>query len=282
MHALSPAMLVFDPKVLLDSLRNLDAHLSWLCPVFWSHGSFALVLLLAVLALLAAKRRWAEAIALLAAMASLFYALGIPKIDDGSSAVTLPYSRAFLAVPLLLAISFSFCSDLIKRTTTVSACLLAAAIISLGIKVCNLDAIAKKEESITTAEVQLRRVDEVRKTCAQINAAGKTKADLIVALPPVNCTYAEANFDCMGGEILFPDYPKTLIYGSDRRSWRADVEMTNISRNILFIGGSRSAWRWPDGPDVPACGEGELVLHIVNNSNGLTLPELLGRLKAVR
>jgi hypothetical protein len=280
-HSLNPAMLVFQPEVLVRSLKHLDSHLGWLCPVFWPHGILVLPLFIAIMVILAAKRRHTEAVALLASGALILYSLGLPKIDDGSNWVSYAYSRMFLAVPLLLGIAFSFCSDLIRKPKDVCFWLLLVSIALFAVKLSTIGAILKREEAAPLPVVELRRIDDIKRACARIDALCKDKADLMVALPPINCTYADASFYCLAGEMMFPDYPKTLIYGFERRSWRVEMEATNVSPNILFIGGSRHGWQLAASPDITNCGDEKAVIHLVHNPNALTLPQLVRKLKPV-
>ncbi|MGP8198773.1 MAG: hypothetical protein ACLQU4_04650 [Limisphaerales bacterium] len=280
-HALSPAMLVFHPEILGRSLKHLDSHFAWLCPVFWPCGFLALPLLVTIMVLLAGKRRLPEAVALLACGVLILHSLGLPKIEDGSNWVSYASSRMFLAVPLLLGIAFSFCSDLIKKPRAFSCWLLLVSIAVFSVKLSTIGASLQRQEAAPLPVVELRRIDEIGRVCARIDALCRNKADLIVALPPINCTYADASFYCLAGEMMFPDYPRTLIYGFERRSWRAEMEGTNVSPNILFIGGSRLGWQLAAGPDITDCGDEKTVIHLVHNANALTLPQLVRKLKPV-
>ncbi|MGD0816157.1 MAG: hypothetical protein ABSA83_21405 [Verrucomicrobiota bacterium] len=280
-HALSPAMLVFRPEILVRSLKHFDSHFAWLCPVFWPYGILALPLLVANMVILACKRRLPEAVALLASVALIVYSLGLPKIEDGSNWVNYASSRMFLAEPLLLGTGFSFFADLIKKPKAFSFWLLIVAIATFSVKMSTIGTILKREEAAPQAVVELRRVDDIERACARIDALCRNKSNLIVALPPNNCTYADASFYCLAGEMMFPDYPRTLIYGFERRSWRAEMEATNASPDILFIGGSRHGWELAAGPDITDCGDETTVIHLVHNANTLNLPQLLRKLKPV-
>jgi len=187
----------------------------------------------------------------------------------------------FLAVPLLLGIAFSFVSDLIKKPRRFSFCLLLVSVALFAVKVSTIGSILNKEETAPLQIVELRRIDDIKRDCARINALCRDNVDLVVALPPLNCTYPDASFYCLAGEMMFPNYPKTLIYGFERRSWRAEMESTNVRSNILFIGGSRQGWQLAANQAITDCGDEKAVIHLVRNSNALTLPNLLRKLKPV-
>jgi hypothetical protein len=82
---------------------------------------------------------------------------------------------------------------------------------------------------------------------------------------------------------MFQDYPRTLIYGADRRAWRSETELATVSSNILFIGGGRRGWEQVEGHErgLSEVGDGKLVLHEMHNTDGLPLREILRKLKPV-
>jgi hypothetical protein len=283
MHGMSAGMLVFRPDVFVDGIEHLDRHFAWLCPLFWTHGSFVLLLLLALAAILAGQRRWPEVGALLAAVALMAAALGMPKTHDGDPSVSYAYSRMFLAAPLLLGIGFSFCSSLMEKPKPALVALLLVCAGATLVKAATLGAIVLNEAVPRPPPIALRRVQEVRQECAALNALCRDNIELIVALPPLHCSYADASFDCVAGEMMFPDYPRTLIYGFDRRAWRTETELATVSANILFIGGGRRGWQQAarDRPDISEVGDGKLVLHRMRNTEKLPLGKLLRALKPV-
>jgi hypothetical protein len=87
----------------------------------------------------------------------------------------------------------------------------------------------------------------------------------------------------MAGEIMFSDYPRTLIYGFDRRGWRSESELPAVTTNILFIGGGRRGWQEfaRIHPNVRDDSNGGLELHQMRNTEGLPLRELLRKMKPV-
>jgi hypothetical protein len=195
--------------------------------------------------------------------------------------VIFPFSRMFLALPLLLGIAFSFCSDLVKRKSTVCACLLAAGIVLFAVKASTLGNDVAREASSVLPGVVLRRIDASRELCVKINALCAGKVGLIVALRQANCTPAEAPFYCLAGEMLVPDYPKTLIYGFERQSWRTEAEATNVNSYILFIGGTRRGWQTVANPNITDFSDDKTVIHLVHNVESLPLPGVLRKLKPV-
>jgi len=282
-HELSRGLMVFQPDLWLDGIQHLDRYFAWLCPVFWTHGSFVLILLLALAAVLASHRRWPEAGALLVGVAILVAALGFPKIRDGDETVGYCYSRMLLAAPLLLGIGFSFCAGLIGNQKPALVALLLVCAGALLVRTGTLDAAIQKETAAGPPPISLRLVGEVRRQCADIQALCRSNIELVVALPPLHCSYADASFYCVAGEMMFPDYPRTLIYGFDRRAWRSEAELATVSSNILFIGGGRRGWQQVarDVRGVSEDGDGDLVLHRVHNADSLPLRDLLRKLRPV-
>ena len=283
MHPMSGGMMVFQPEIFLDGLRHLDRHFAWLCPLFWTHGSFVLIFLLAVTAVLAARRRWPEAVAIFAAVTIMLAALGIAKTHDGNLSVGFAYCRMFLAAPLVLGVGFSYCSGLIQNQKSALVALLLACAGATVFKAATFGVAIQKETAPWPPPIATRRVEEVRQECGAIDALCRNDIELLVALPPLRCSYADAAFDCVAGEVMFADYPRTLIYGFDRRAWRSETELATVSTNILFIGGGRRGWQEVALHDhgIIEVGDGKLVLHRVHNGAGLPLRELLLKLKPV-
>ena len=283
MHAMSAGMMFFQPEMLLDGMEHLDRHFAWLCPLFWRHGSFVLILLLAPAAFLAVRRRWPEACALLAGVVIMLAALGMQKAHDGNLSVGYAYGRMFLAAPLLLGIGFSFCSGLMGDQKTELVALLLVCAGATLVKAVTLGVAVQTATTPGPPPIAVRRVEEARQECAVIDALCRGKIELVVTLPPLHCSYADAAFDCMAGEVMFPDYPRTLIYGFDRRAWRSETELATVSTNILFIGGGRRGWQEVARHDhgISEVGDGKLVLHQVRNTDALPLRELLRELKPV-
>jgi hypothetical protein len=283
MHGMSAGALAFHLDLWRDGWQNLDRHFAWLCPLCRPHGSFVLLLLLALAAVLAWQRRWPEAGALLASVAILLVALGLPKIHDGNASVGYAYSRMFLAAPLLVGIGFSFCADLIDKRKPALVALLLLCVGAELFKIPALQATVMAETADGPPPIALRSVEEVQDNCVTIAALCQGDIELVVALPPLHCSYADASFDCVAGEVLFPDYPRTLIYGFDRRAWRTESELAAVSTNILFIGGGRRGWQQAAShdPGISAVGDGTRVLHRVHNTEGLPLRDLLQKLKPV-
>jgi len=282
-HTLSAGMLIFQPGQWVGELKHANRYFAWLCPIFRTHGDFVLILLLAMVAVLARLRRWPETIALLVGVVILVAALGIPKVYDGDETLGYCFSRMFLAAPLLLGIGFSFCAGLIENQKPALLTLVFLCVAAVLMRTVTFNTTVQKEIAASLSPISLRRVDEVRQDCATIQAACRSNVDLLVALPPLHCSYADAPFYCVAGEMMFPKYPPTLIYGIDRRRWRVEAEMTAVTSNILFIGGGRRGWQVVAQNDrgIIDAGNGQLVLHRVKNTAGLPLDELLRKFKPV-
>jgi hypothetical protein len=281
-HGLSPGMMVFQPALLLDGIKHLDQYFAWLCPVFWTHGSLVLILLLVLTAVLARRRRWPEAAALLFGVVVLVAALGFPKIHDGDETVGYGYSRMFLAAPLLLGIGFSFCAGLIGNQKPALVALLLVSAAAVLVRSTLFNATLQKETVAGPSPISLRRLEEVRQECASIESLCRSNIELVVALPPLHCSYADASFYCVAGEVMFPDYPRTLIYKFDRRNWRSEAELATVSSNILFIGGGRRGWQEVASHDhsIREDGKGELFLHRGPQYGGTALARTFAKTQA--
>jgi hypothetical protein len=281
MHTLKGAMIAFDAEFFLRQLNRLDVHFRWLCPVFWSMGGSALFFIAALIVGLFWKRRFAQALALLAAGGVILYSLGLPKIDDGTDWVAYPYSRMYLGVPLLLGVGIAFCAGLVKKPVKYCLWLLVICLAFMVPKISSLHGAVENQLNTPPGIPQFIRVEDLKKMCGKIDALAQGKVDLVVALPPVNCSYPDAAFYCYAGDVVFPDFPKTLIHGFERRAWRAQIEATNVNNTLLFVGGTKSGWARLAGPDVFDKSDGQTVIHLVRNSAKLPTRELLLKLKPV-
>jgi hypothetical protein len=98
----------------VDGVTHLSRHWGDLSPLPALPWLNAAVVLLAVVALLV-SRRWSLAAALLCVLAVAFGSLGINKVHDGSDSVFFSYTRMYLGLPLLSALSLSLASDSLPR-----------------------------------------------------------------------------------------------------------------------------------------------------------------------
>lgn len=276
-HRLDDWRLTFHPGELIpEALGQLQLHFAWLTPLCPSCGHLVLVLIFAVCLRLWLRGQRQAALALSVVFPIILLALAFPKLHDGFVGVFFPFSRMFLALPLVLAFGLSL--GLLKSSTTrwliYALAILAPA--ALTLKVLGTSAVIAKEmsqqELLPVREVELSdfRVDLARLHSEALHY----KADLIVALDG-DGKY-RSQLIAYGAPVLEPTLPATLLAGTDRRKWRRDEERSRISSTILFVGGEEERWNilMEDHRGLQRIGAPEDRMHLFTE-NRMSTPEIL-------
>lgn len=102
-HAVNGGQLDFRPGELVpESFGMLDAHFQWLFPLPPYNGTLAFALLCALALWHLLLRNSPLGVGLFAALLLIVASFAFPKVHDGFSNLYFPYSRMYLAMPLLL------------------------------------------------------------------------------------------------------------------------------------------------------------------------------------
>ena len=224
-----------------EGLGQLDRHFAWLAPM--PIPTAAPYLLVTVMIILLVQRSPRTALAIAGGTAFCIVSLAFPKVHDGTDNVFFPYSRMFLAVPLLLAWSWAA----IKLPARMAAalpitwCVIGA--LSLIYKGISTPATVERElaskAQAPVTEYAYSTFEERMDHVAEI--AVQEQADMIIAFDgPGGHDHIAL---CYGGPVLRPDLPSTLYVGPDRRWWNRSGLDTIKVHTLLLVGGDDELWR---------------------------------------
>ena len=220
-------------------LHHLNIPLGDFLPVGFADGSPAWILgicFAAVLTYLLIRRRWAAALATLAAVAFGLYSLGFKRVHEGRDSVFFGYSRMYLAVPVLPVLLLLWGSP---RRIAVGVLGYRAWIGRIGLvglfgwglfashqnAQTMPDAVAWELDNVEV--LQLIDIAEVRDIAATVQSAASSQQANFVLLVgnQKRWTYLlPALTEC---QTLFPHY--------ERRTWRLQEESFPRYKRILVM-----------------------------------------------
>lgn len=233
----------FHPAELIpEALSRLDRYMQWICPVWWPHAHAILYMLVAVCVALFLHRRRAHAWAFVAALITFIIALGFPKIADGTDHILFPYTRMFLALPVLLA----WGAEAIPwgRATALRAghALVVLACLAFGYKAGKVDeAIARQLDSgrdLPVAAVPIALLEGDAAYVAEL--ARRHHFEVII---PIWGEQAHRGLVLSyAGPLIQHGFPKTLFVQTDRRYWIRASMRDAVPQDLLFICGDDQRW----------------------------------------
>jgi hypothetical protein len=278
-HTIFDWRMVFHASLIPEALGRLDAHFSWLCPLWWPNGHVVLWLLGALVFALLRRGRTAAAWALVAALLTILLSFAFAKIHDGTMSILFPYSRMYLAVPLLLGWGLARIGPLGRWKMPFilaigSATLLTATLRGLRARQVWQEALADPRST----PIYMEDVSDLRAQCRLLaRYAREVSADAVVLIR--NPDVKRAFFLNTGCPICEPDLPPTYMPDQDRRYWRVLEEARLRRQRILFVGGDTATWRQArQGPfRVQRLGTADLDIHLVTGA-GLPVDSLARRL----
>jgi hypothetical protein len=265
-HRLDDWRLTFHPGELIpEALQQLDRHFAWLAPLSWPYGHLVLIMLLAVSLWLWTTGQRYPALSVASVFPVILLSFAFPKVHDGFDSVFLPFSRMYLALPLLLVWALSLGKWKVTMARTLAFALLLAVPLCVALKLNHtphvltaaLDgqqAIPVRELSMTAFRQQLEKID---------STASQHKVDLIIALDSGD--KFRSQLIAYGGPVVAPSLPPTLYVGIDRRYWRRQEERAARRSTILFVGGETERWDMLMGtePGLIRIGDAEDRLHLL-------------------
>lgn len=273
-------MYTFHPGDLIpEALARLDTRMEWLCPLWWSNGHAIIYLLLISSAALFMSRMRAHGWAVIAALLAMLISFGFPKTADGTNHILFPYTRMFLALPVLLAWAAAAVPWRPTAIAWASHALLVLSPMAFAWKAASLNEVVDGQLSRTkNLPVDLVPVQQLRADAAFVaELARRERIDALIALwgPEAH----RGLVLCYAGPLVQPGLPQTLFVGHDRRYWVRSGMRDAAPSRILFICGDDERWgsnahRMPPVRLVPfRFGRGRLI-----EGNTLPVEELLHRL----
>jgi hypothetical protein len=241
-HRMDDWRMDFHGELIPEAFGQLDRHFAWLCPVWWPNGQVVLWAILGIAVVLALRKRWIPALAVGSVLPLIVIAFGFPKVHDGWEHITFPYSRMFLAMPLLLAWALPLLPSLdrLRRPATLAILVIAPVASINGIRLTQgkIDGQMAHQEGLPVIEVPVHVLNG--QLAALEDIAQRTQAEAVVCLSAPDArmailwTYAAATR---------PDLPPTLFIGPDRRAWRRSEEESRVQATVVLIGGRAEFWQ---------------------------------------
>lgn len=279
-HRLDDWRLVFYWKGLPIGLQQLDRHFSWTTPVWWPTGHVIIWMVLGVLITALIRRNRALACALGSMLVLILFSFGFTKVHDGFEHPIFPFSRMFLALPLVLSWALARSSFSPRMGRLVLAGMLVAAPLYTAIKWHGSPAIITRwmqdQEALPVKEIDSRSIQRDLASLRAIIADRPVDLMIFLREPALHHSMLLA----YGAAAVDPGLPPTLFMGKDRRIWRRREETTAVRTNVLIIGGDPVQWqRSTEGPlsmeEVP-CPAGPAHLITGNTLPAYVLVQELG------
>lgn len=216
----------FEMKHLINHFADLDKMFNTVCPLFWHSGFLVLILLLVLAFVLLRQKQYERSIAFFLLPVALIASLGLAKTNDGTNSVIFPYSRLYLALPLVLGTGIGF----IRMNSKLRSIAIVLPIIFFSI---NLDEVSRKipNKIIRNDIIAVSTVEKFNELCNTINlVCKKNEIDLIL----IGEFYFKdmVNYGCSS---CVTDFPATLRLNYERRTWLTEKYKDSVFKNILVI-----------------------------------------------
>ena len=218
----------------LKALKNMDSYFRFVAPFVWGIPFLApLSFLLTSLILL---RKIKYSIPLLFVFLTIIFSLGIEKVSNGFESIFYPYSRMFVALPILTGISLTW---LLKRYQSNKIFLLLISIFGVlffYLKTTKLETTIRAEVNSTKQiPVSVKSIAEIKKDCKALKIiADSHKIDLIIVTPNGDLSTPKSEFICYPCSFIEYDFPKTILNVWDKRSINFQYLMQVPQKRILI------------------------------------------------
>lgn len=213
------------------TLQAMDRSLGEVTPLFWGHGAFLVLVLVASAAWCWIRGHRGASLFLCTGVILIIASLGVNKVNDGMPTVFYSWSRMFIAVPVVLAAAIALVPDLWPRWSVLPISVAAAVLFS--IKVALLPSVVDREvDPAREKNLHVMRLTDLMQRCAHVDqVARQANADLIVQgwLP----TKHMMNYGC---PCLITGFPETVQPELDRRTWKLRELQPRMIDRILLDG----------------------------------------------
>lgn len=226
----------FSFEKIVSSFTYLGKYFNDVSPtlLFFKSGNIILFVFLIIAALLFREKSYKKAL-IVALMPLLILAtLGINKIHDGSDSVFYSFSRMYLAIPLMLALSLSFFEQISK--SKFFYLILIIPFTTFIYSFSNLN--DKIDQNLIEQKGQMVKImssNSVLLECEKLSTlCEKYKVELVLIAN--HWHYDFFNYGCPS---CINKFPNTLKPGYERRTWRLLEDEQRIYKRILIADVSR-------------------------------------------
>lgn len=222
--------LLFSFDRLFKSFLNLDKFFNNNSILLWRSGFLNLLYFIPIALLLFRSKKINEGIAVIFIPFMIILTLGINKVHEGVIDIFFPYSRMYLALPLLLGVAVSFIP-----ATAYPAFLRFWVLLPFGYFVFHRDHpgedIKRNVQGRKAEVVTVAKVEDLLSYCRKLQHVCK-KYDVDLVVISFHYFYDSFNYGCPS--CLDP-FPPTLRPAYERRTWRLLEDEKRIYRNIFII-----------------------------------------------
>lgn len=224
---------------LIANFEILDKIFKHLTPVVWSFHSI-IVFVILFIGIILSRKSWKKGLSIIIGSLFILATLGINKINDSSDSIFFSYTRMYIAIPLLLGISFFWLRELYFKNLSrnLRNGLMIIALTTFSIKYGFIrDKIKQYTAKTDLGFIAIKSISELSCECSDIEKnALKYNIDLIIFHPnwKIHTPYMEMyNYAC---PLIIKKFPKTLLSVFERRTWVYTNERSAVEKNVMICG----------------------------------------------
>lgn len=218
-----------------ETLQQMDRSFAYLTPIFFG-GNWLVLLFLFFGSIFLIKKDWRMGFSLLIGVIFILFSLGINKVEEGVGVIFFSPTRMFLALPLLLAFTFSW---IFKGKISYWANLIFVfiSILFVGLKFLWIeDTVSDHTFKRSYGPVAIENIEVLTSQCEGFNSViQRKKVDLVVFTLSSKKNVPEISFYNFGCELLVPDFPESTMLHKERRTWLYTKHKSKIIGSMLFL-----------------------------------------------
>lgn len=226
---------------LVRGFENLPEHLAWLFPVMTNYGELLLPGFIVLGSIALRLKRFALGAALLSTPLLIIASFIATKVDDGSMSAFYPYSRMYLALPLLFTWGLAgvFGERPLDRSAAIALILFGVA--NVVYKADHLSGTVERHRKNMPPFVFLQPMDVLEKDAQNLKVlAQRHRCAWLVTLD--HPARIPPQFRCYLYPALVEGFPATRAYHRDRRYWQVDRTAHRVIGDLLIGGGDTAMW----------------------------------------
>lgn len=223
-------------ELLLEAFNNLNQYFRYLMPVFWT-GHWVVILVIFVAGIYVVKKDWRKGVSLLLAIVFAVVLLGLNKISDDMGKIFLSSTRMYLAIPILLGLTFLWVKDEFKLKKEWKLVTLTIAFSFFFVKAAILPQVVQKHTNINNlGPVGIKKLSDLEKECAELNEITKKhNVDLVVLVPKTDEFLPRVEFYNFGCEVIQDNMTKSVMNIYERRTWVYQEERKTPRKTVLLF-----------------------------------------------
>lgn len=241
MNTLFDWRLEFHMEGIVEGLSRLDAHFAWLAPLAWPYGQLIGEGLVVLVFVATWYRHRESALALATAILIIVLSFGFGKTHDGILNVFLPWSRIFLALPLVCCWGVALLIGDAPSGPWSARTLVAITLCVMVFKTDRLPTVIGEQVSAQgpwASERPLAGLNDdlthVRDICAR-HPVG-------LIMPFDRGTGIEAHYRAILYPALEPELPPTFLCGKEYRYWCREAFADSVVSDVLLLSGRTGLW----------------------------------------